>query len=356
MKQKYLYFLLMITLISCESAVKKENTVKDEVFEDPTEVTKELEHHQNELSDLELEQLKIIDEVGNEILNTRPNYSKNDTVINETDIIGYWVGDFENAGVNDDDYYDKIINEGNTSWNRTNKINIAVVEINNGKAKGYSVVAGNHRPFEGTVKLKDDTYYFELAEPGDDVYDGEFTFSINKNSNYLKGTWNAYKKIDIPKRKYKLQKEFYQYNPDQMLEHVTEFANWNKKKTHKNEFGDVSEEELKEYIEYWGEFYYSYSSATDAIYKINASNTLLKKEDVENLYSGDLLIIRNTIYARHGYSFKDRSLRRFFDRQDWYIPLHNNIKTEFTSIELKNIELLLKYEKNATEYYDTFGR
>ncbi|MBK6507347.1 MAG: YARHG domain-containing protein [Ignavibacteria bacterium] len=36
---------------------------------------------------------------------------------------------------------------------------------------------------------------------------------------------------------------------------------------------------------------------------INASNVLLRKSDVENLYKGDLEVIRNSIYARHGYSF-----------------------------------------------------
>ena len=99
-----------------------------------------------------------------------------------------------------------------------------------------------------------------------------------------------------------------------------------------------------------------FASATDKIYKINASNTLLKKSDVENLKKGDLTIIRNTIYARHGYSFKNRPLRVFFDAQSWYIPIHTDIKKEFTDIEKKNIQLLLRYEKNAIEYYDYFGR
>ena len=99
-----------------------------------------------------------------------------------------------------------------------------------------------------------------------------------------------------------------------------------------------------------------FASATEVIYRINASNTLLKKKDVENLKKGDLTIIRNTIYARHGYSFKNRPLRVFFDAQSWYIPVHTNIKSDFTEIEKENIKLLLRYEKNAIEYYDYFGR
>ena len=99
-----------------------------------------------------------------------------------------------------------------------------------------------------------------------------------------------------------------------------------------------------------------FASATKKIYSINASNTLLTENDVANLNKGDLLIIRNTIYARHGYSFKSRPLRVFFDNESWYMPLNTDIKNAFTDIEKKNIVLLLKYEKIAKEYYDYFGR
>jgi hypothetical protein len=83
---------------------------------------------------------------------------------------------------------------------------------------------------------------------------------------------------------------------------------------------------------------------------------MLSKNDLENLKKGDLLIIRNTIYARHGFSFKNRPLRIFFDAQEWYMPVNMNIKPQLTEIEKKNIQLLLKYEKNSIEYYDSFGR
>lgn len=82
----------------------------------------------------------------------------------------------------------------------------------------------------------------------------------------------------------------------------------------------------------------------------------MKKRDVENLKKGDLTIIRNTIYARHGYSFKNRPLRVFFDAQSWYVPVHSDIRANFSEIEKKNIQLLLSFEQNAAEYYDYFGR
>lgn len=134
-----------------------------------------------------------------------------------------------------------------------------------------------------------------------------------------------------------------------MLEEVKRYIDWNKFTEEKT----IEEYDDGEFEEWIGK---EFVSATELIYTINASNTLLKKEDIENLKKGDITIIRNTIYARHGYSFKNRPLRIFFDAQDWYIPVHVNIKSDFTTIEKENIKLLLKFEKNASEYYDYFGR
>ena len=39
----------------------------------------------------------------------------------------------------------------------------------------------------------------------------------------------------------------------------------------------------------------------------------LKKELVENLSKGDVFILRNLIFARHGFAFRDQNLRSFFD-------------------------------------------
>ncbi len=71
----------------------------------------------------------------------------------------------------------------------------------------------------------------------------------------------------------------------------------------------------------------------------------------------DLALMRNTIYARHGYAFKTRKYRYYFERKvDWYIPFSTDVRNTFTPIEKDNIELLKRYEKHARDYYDTFGR
>ena len=49
-----------------------------------------------------------------------------------------------------------------------------------------------------------------------------------------------------------------------------------------------------------------YRTASDIVTKLNSSTTLLKESDVKNLKKLELEILRNTIFARHGYTFKKK--------------------------------------------------
>ncbi len=266
----------------------------------------------------------------------------------ENACLGFWVGDFEPDKLDSDQKFEKGIhlNEG-FHWNRTNKINISIDKIIDDSVIGHSVVAGNDRPFHGNIISYDErSYKIKVSEPGDDKYDGTFSFSISEGK--LSGHWKSFKKIDISNRKYELTRKTYNYNPSVQLTYAKPYANWNKVSS--EGYDVVIDDEMDSWIEN------TYASSTNKIYEINASEKLLKKKNVENLKRGDLQIIRNTIYARHGYSYKSRIYRVFFDAQPWYIPVHTDIKKELTDIEKKNIQLLLRYEKNAEEYYDYFGR
>jgi hypothetical protein len=302
---------------------------------------------------------KVIVEEGT---NTDTNKELQDSSLIDTEVIGltssinidnktYWVGFFKpHRNINLKGKY--IAADEGLYWGRNNKISISIDTIINDSVIGNSVVAGNHRPFNGNYKECENGFEYEVKEPGDDKYDGVFKFKIIENE--LIGVWDAYKTIDIPKREYRLSLKTYKYDSNIMLNKHNRYGDWNKFANEKSSVEVYNEgtpdEEIYEWIQR------EYASSTDKIYEINASTTLLTKDDVENLTSSDLLVIRNTIYARHGYSFKNRPLRVFFDSQDWYIPVHADIKQDFTEIELKNIQLLLKYEKNAKEYYDYFGR
>ncbi|MEY8780300.1 YARHG domain-containing protein [Allomuricauda sp. XS_ASV26] len=324
---KYTGILILIFLVGCNSAIKNEKA-KVVIEEGAKTVISE------------------DSQTNNQNLNTTTANESFENSNNE-----YWVGFFNpHSEIN---LQDKTISaDDGLYWGRSNKISISIDKIIGDSLIGHSVVAGNHRPFYGRSFIKDNVKEYIVKEPGDDQYDGQFTFKITNNK--LIGVWEAYKKIDIPKREYGLSKKTFKYDPNINLSRRGRYGDWNKFIDHGAQYEvfdkGTPDEEIYEWIKR------EYASSTEKIYEINASNTLLTKEVIENLTNSDLVVIRNTIYARHGYSFKNRPLRVFFDEQDWYIPVHADIKQEFTEIEKKNIQLLLKYEKNAKEYYDYFGR
>ncbi len=236
--------------------------------------------------------------------------------------LGAYVGMFEGVEVKKDG-----------SW--VNKINISIDKIDNGKIYGHSVVAGNDRPFEGTFDPSGTK--IEVKEPGDDKYDGVFVLNFNAARNGLSGTWAANdSKLKVTNRTFELEKKKIAYNKDLDL---PEDVLWEFLYDNKHEFEENEGEML-----------------TGAVVAFNASNTVLKKEDIENMYKGDLEVIRNAIYARHGYSFKNRKMRYVFDQVDWYIPVHTDVRSDLTDLEKKNIDLLKRYEGHAGAYYDSFGR
>ena len=67
-------------------------------------------------------------------------------------------------------------------------------------------------------------------------------------------------------------------------------------------------------------------------------------------------ILRNTIFARHGLTFKTKTVRQFFDQVEWYIPISSDVSSQLTKIEKENIAILKRFEKYAEDNYDTFGR
>jgi len=177
-------------------------------------------------------------------------------------LLGFWVGYFEDAT----EEYNLISVDEAFWWNRDNKINISIDEIDGEKVKGHSVVAGNDRPFEGSIqKIEKEggsiAHTFEVREPGDDKYDGSFTFEIENGE--LTGKWTAYKDIDIKHRKYTLESKTYNYDPDINLEEVRDYLDWGKFTEEVEEYDDDGE--IEEFITR------EFATASNKIYKINAS-------------------------------------------------------------------------------------
>jgi hypothetical protein len=188
-----------------------------------------------------------------------------------------------------------------------NKITLLITKVGDGSVSGRSIVGGNDRPFDGTFTVENGVYNVIGKEPGDHKNDGVFNFSINASEpNKLSGEWKP-NDAKQHEKVYTLQRKEFKYQAD---------------------------------VGTWPE----------------ASQRLLKPADVENLVKPELELMRNEIFARHGYCFNKKDLRQQFENEDWYVPNTVDIKGYLTDIEKKNIALIKRYEKYAEEYGDEYGR
>lgn len=255
-----------------------------------------------------------------------------------TDYFGSWVGDFIA-----EEYTD-----GNGDASHSNKINMVIKRIEGDSVFGQSIVAGNSRDIKGVVQKKYALFVFTVNEPGDQKYDGVFEFSIEKDT--LKGYWTSFRKdLPVVKRRFALVKSVFVYNPAAVLPDDMEYVDYVSGKT--TEVVEENEEGAKDTF-----MVDVFRAASEKIFELNASVQELKEADLKNLKKIDLEIIRNTIYARHGYTFKKRTYRQFFDYVAWYIPVSTDVTASLTELEKKNIALLNRFEKYAEDHYDNFGR
>ena len=68
-------------------------------------------------------------------------------------------------------------------------------------------------------------------------------------------------------------------------------------------------------------------------------------DDISEYDRGQIRVLKNSIYARHGRIFKDPALREYFEQQSWYQGTRKEIPAkEFNKYENANIAFLLKYE------------
>ncbi|RLD49925.1 MAG: hypothetical protein DRJ05_20345 [Bacteroidetes bacterium] len=75
------------------------------------------------------------------------------------------------------------------------------------------------------------------------------------------------------------------------------------------------------------------------------SRTKIKVSALDKYPKAELRIMRNEIFAAHGYIFKSSDLREYFNKTKWYNPRFIDVTDKLTDIEKHNIELILKKEK-----------
>jgi protein involved in sex pheromone biosynthesis len=75
-----------------------------------------------------------------------------------------------------------------------------------------------------------------------------------------------------------------------------------------------------------------------------ATERVLEYEDIRSLSKKELRIVRNWIFATHGYKFKSKDLRDYFSQKDWYEPRYSNVSASLTAVEQQNVAFIQLYE------------
>ena len=79
------------------------------------------------------------------------------------------------------------------------------------------------------------------------------------------------------------------------------------------------------------------------------SNHLLTEADISDKNMEELRIMRNAIFARHGYKFNSPDLLEYFESFVWYEPKYSDVSNSLSSIEKENVAFIQKYEKRCPD-------
>ena len=94
----------------------------------------------------------------------------------------------------------------------------------------------------------------------------------------------------------------------------------------------------------------SFETALETLIRIS-STQLLTEDELSPLTDNELRILRNSLYAKHGYIFNDQSLTVYFSDYDWYEGVSRDAGRafrQFTSIEKSNLTFIQGFEKSRT--------
>ena len=70
----------------------------------------------------------------------------------------------------------------------------------------------------------------------------------------------------------------------------------------------------------------------------------------------DLDIMRNEIFADHGYIFKTKKWNEYFSSKTWYKPLYKNVDDKLSEIDKFNINLILNFKNKVLRNPEKFNK
>ena len=176
------------------------------------------------------------------------------------------------------------------------KIGFFIESLSATQIRGYSMVGQNRRTFQGTVRQQNGVYLITAQEPMTQPSDGVFELNLDPTTpQQITGTWRSGSSQVAAKR--------FSLKPRACSTAKTA--------------GDY-----------------------------DGSVRRLTGDDLQT-DPWTLSMMRNEIYARHGYAFADREIAEAFAEMDWYIPCSTNVESKLSPLERDNIQRLRKAEAYA---------
>ena len=292
------------------------------------------------------------------------NLNKNLVINSKEDLQGFWV--YDSRDYDEEKYYGKFI--------------FLFQHIGQNKIEGKLFYQGETIPVSLQLEMGANSFRLSCSKKAKAIPFRSWQLEIAKGAGEMQGKMRVegYDK-EIDTYDITIAKTNFVYNPDNKVESF--YVDYDKTGMGYRKYSDllVVEEPIKEEVLKTvakvdekevkqdsqpiikkeipeGEYREGYYATTDAIREINPSKEVLQNEIVENLTKADLYILRNAVFAKHGMIFKDKKLKAFFMEQSWYVPVATDVTASLTEVEKKNVDLMSRYEQNAKEYFQVFGR
>lgn len=79
-------------------------------------------------------------------------------------------------------------------------------------------------------------------------------------------------------------------------------------------------------------------------YLFPSDRMYIKDEHLDSLTREEIALIRNEVFARHGYIFQKEPYKSYFSSMPWYIPDEDFTDSAFSEIEKANVDAIVIYE------------
>ena len=105
-----------------------------------------------------------------------------------------------------------------------------------------------------------------------------------------------------------------------------------------------NEEDNEENVEIESETPFEENEESEEVYLFPSDREYITESDLYGKSKDEVALIRNEIYARHGYVFNTEPFKTYFSEKDWYVANPSFTDSLFNEIEKTNKDFLVEYE------------